>query len=945
METSSPGGSGSEAVRRALRRIGIELHPGEAPQALALFGTFFFCLCFQYATKSVRQASFVDSFGAERLPLVYLAVAVLTLPVVYLYGRLADRLSPAHLTVLTSLSTAAGLVAFWWLYGSAAAWVPFVFYLWATTVIALNLSQIWALASQLMDPRQARRLFAFLGAGGLLGGIAGGQVASLASRFADSRTALLFGAVALAAAAALATLADRVAGPAPGASAPVPPRRRPPVRALADVARSPQLRMMAVAFTLSIVVAQIVDLQFNWVVELATTGLDERTAYFGNFYSITGIAAVIFQFLFTSRIQRGRGVGFALRVLPVTLGVGTAALLVVGGFFPALLLATGLVLKVSENGLRYSIDQATRELLFLPVPNSLRVKAKAVIDVLVQRGAKGLAALLLLPVVLGWLSPVDVGWLSLALIGAWLAVVPAVYRRYVDAYRESLRRETLDTSLPIDLASARTLEVLFQSLGSPDSRQVLHALELLSSHGRGHLVPPLMLFHDDSRVRRQALKIIADTQRDDAMPLVEERLRDDDPEVRTEAIRVLARLRHVDAASLMLPRLEEPDLAIRGAAIACVANLGDEKLVARAGRALADMLADERPEARVEAARCLGAVFEPGYRNDLLHLLYAPELPVLREAIASVRRRLDRDDDPSIYMPTLISLLRNRQLKHEVRESLIAFGDSAIAALAHFLNDADEHVWVRRAIPKTLIRIPSPAASLALIESLERQADPFLRRKIIEALNSAPDRIALTPAATAMVRKQVRDEAARYLQILADEDVLGCRPAGEAGLLCRLLRDRLADHLMNLFGLLALLHPPEHIWSAHRSLADARSATRGHALEYLDNTLDSALRQTVFAAIDAQPMADKLERAARLYGTRRRAYADVFASYLGKPDSEDADAGFLAVAALHGVCTEKLAALYPEVNRLAAEAEDGFVAETARWAAQRIATDARTLRP
>ena len=69
----------------------------------------------------------------------------------------------ARLTVLTCGSTAAGMALFWWLYGTAGGWVPFVFYLWVTIVIALNLSQIWALAAQLFDPRQARRLFAFLG--------------------------------------------------------------------------------------------------------------------------------------------------------------------------------------------------------------------------------------------------------------------------------------------------------------------------------------------------------------------------------------------------------------------------------------------------------------------------------------------------------------------------------------------------------------------------------------------------------------------------------------------------------------------------------------------------------------------------------------------------------------------------------------------------------------
>ena len=940
MRISTPGERGAGIARRLLSRLGVELHPGEAPTVLALFGTFFFCLCFQYAAKSVRQASFVDAFGAARLPVVYLAVALLTLPVVYLYGQLADRLSPARLTVLTCGSTAAGLAFFWLLYGTEASWVPAVFYLWATIVIALNLSQIWALAAQLFDPRQARRLFAFLGAGSLLGGIAGGQAARLASQLVDTRAALLAGALALVAAAALASLAARVAG---ATTESAQPERRRPVRAMREVARSPQLRMMAVAFGLSIVVAQIVDLQFNWVVERATSGLDQRTAFFGNFYSVTGIAAVVFQLLLTSRIQRGRGVGFALRVLPVTLGVGTAALLFTGGFFPALLLGAGLALKVGENGLRYSLDQATRELLFLPVPESLRAKAKAVIDVLVQRGAKGIAALALLPVVFGWLTPVEVGWLSLVLIAAWLAVVPIVYRRYVDAYRESLRRDTVDTSLPIDLSDARTLEALIQSLGSPDSRQALHALELLAREGRGHLVPPVLLHHEDPLVRRETLRILAATQRDDATPLVEQRLRDDDPEVRTEAIHTLARLRHVDVGSLMLPRLDDPDPAIRAAAVACISNLGDRRVAARADRALGDMLGDPRPGTRVEAARCLGALSEPAYRDELLQLLYDPETPVVLEAIASVRRRLRRDGGSSIYMATLISLLRDRHLKHEARESLVAFGDDAIPALVHFLNDVDEYVWVRRAIPKTLIRIESPTARRALIDSLATQPDPFLRRKIIEALDSAPAADSPTPEVAVTIEGQIGAEAGRYLQVLADVHALDGAGARD-GLLRRLLHDRLEGHLQNLFGLLALLHPPEHIWAAYRSLTAAGSARRGHALEYLDNTLSGEARLPVLAAIEAQPMADKLRRAARLFGTRRRTHTEVLESYLATPESEDADACFLAAAALHGICAQRLSTLYPEVHRLAAEAEDDFVSETARWAATKITGEATTSR-
>ncbi len=573
------------------------------------------------------------------------------------------------------------------------------------------------------------------------------------------------------------------------------------------------------------------------------------------------------------------------------------------------------------------------------MPRTLRAKAKAVIDVLVQRGAKGVAALLLLPVVFGWFSPLAAGWLSLALIGLWLALLPRVYRAYVDAYRESLHQETVDSDLPIDLNDVRTLEVLIQSLGSSDNRQVLHSLELLASHGRGHLVPPLLLYHDDPRVRRATLKVLAETGRADAMPLVERRLSDQDPEVRAAAIRVLASMRHVDACSLMLPRLDEPNPAIRAAAIACVSNLGDEPMAARAGEALRDMLRDERTECRKEAARCLGALAEPTYRDELLQLLYDRDSGVVREAISSVRRRLARDGGLSLYLPTLVSLLRDRRLKHDVREALIAFGEGAIPALVHFLNDPDEHVWVRRAIPKTLSRIGTPAARFALIENLGQQSDAFLRRKIIEALGSdAPDRGAL-PSDFEPLAEEIRTEAKRYLQTLCDLDSLDGGRSRADDLLCRLLRERLDDHLSNMFGLLAILHSPEHMRAAQRSLA-ADAQSRANALEYLDNTLSGSLRRTVLAAIDDQPLRDKLQDAERLLGVDRLDPAAALRRYLEDPQPGDTDRSFLAAAALHRVYTDGLSSLYPEVRRLAGGGAHEFVIETARWVAARLESSA-----
>ena len=92
-------------------------------------------------------------------------------------------------------------------------------------------------------------------------------------------------------------------------------------------------------------------------------------------------------------------------------------------------------------------------MLFLPLPSSLRVKAKAFIDVFLQRSAKGLGALLLLPVTFGLMTAVQAGWIALVLIALWFVAAGAAYRAYVTSFRAGLKQRSVDTVVPIDLAA------------------------------------------------------------------------------------------------------------------------------------------------------------------------------------------------------------------------------------------------------------------------------------------------------------------------------------------------------------------------------------------------------------------------------------------------------------------------------------------------------------
>ncbi|MEM7353518.1 MAG: Npt1/Npt2 family nucleotide transporter [Acidobacteriota bacterium] len=943
-----PRGATQEAHDSWLSALSVDLRAGEADLCWLLFAIHFLLLTFQYTAKALRQSIFIDALGADRLPFVYLLIALCSYPLLVLHGRMVDRWDQNRLIAGSCLAVGASLIVFWWLFASGSEIVSVAFYLWISIVGILLVSQFWSYASHLLDARQAKRLFGFIGAGGILGSIAGGQLARWASSRLDTYTTLLLAAAVLAALAILMhwrAPRDSAVGPQPPEDDEAP--------SLADasagfdvVRQSPYLRLIAAIMLLSGMVAQVVDLQFSWAIEQSTETLEERTAVFGNLYSVMGLCAFAFQLLATARIHRRRGVGYALRILPSTNGVGSIAFLVAGLFFPAFLLPVAWVLKIGENGLRYSLEQSTRELLFLPLPAKQRPKAKAFIDVFVQRSAKGVAALALLSVAFGWMSVVQTAWLSLVWVVLWLALVRSTHRLYVASFRDSLLRRA-EPDIEVDVFDRATLEVLIEGLGSADPRETLHSMELLTVHGRGHLVPPLMLHHEAPEIRAKTLEILQAEERRDAMPLVEKLLSDPSARVRAAATRALAALTRRDLRDQMLERLGDPDVRIRSAAVSYLAQRTDSEARSSADICCAELLADGDPEVRLEAARALGEIDDPHYQAGLVQLLYDSDSAVARAAVESVSRRFERGNLNPLYVPILISRLHDRRLKHEARNALVAYGRAAIPSLQHFMNDGSEEIWVRRALPKTMARIGGSTALDALTESLTA-ADPFLRRKVIEALGTLAARDPDLRPRREPIEAQIIVECAGHLRALIDLKQLRHGPAtggtgrlprlgtiavtagpnGGPHLLERLLADRMDDHSRNIFQLLGLIHPQRDIRATYQGLLSERPDRRAHALEYLDNLLEGEVRQAVFAVIDDLPVRERRRLAKKLFDLAPESRAKTLGRLASERPRGDADAAWVTAAALHYIHDFQISSLYPAIRQAADNDAEPLVQET-----------------
>ena len=942
----------SPLLRRLTTGSAFGIRPGEGVTAWLLFLYFFLLATIHSIGESVRDSTYIASLGATQLPFAYLAVAIISFPVLILYAHCAGRFSQRLLIVSWVFIHALALITFYWLFNLQSAWVPVAFYVWTAIAFGIGLSQYWSYANHRLDPRQARRLFAFIGAGGLLGAVPGGQIASLVSLAFSTRAALLAAAGLSLLVVVIVALLERVRplnGPAHRRHGTLEEIRsaRSGLHALQG---SRLLVLIAALMFIATAVNQIVDLQFKWAVEAAagTGGLERLTTVFGNFYSVMGLLAFLFQIFFTQRIHRRLGVAVGLRVLPTSVAVSTGLLLLAYGPVALAPLAAAYILKLSETGFRLSVEQSSRELLFMPVPSPLRLQAKAFIDLFVQRVGRGATALLLLPVAYHVVGPVQIGWATLSLVVIWLWVTAMARREYVLAFRDGLRSGLMDEMPAVDPGDVTTITTLVEALGSADSRQVLHSLELLAVSGQHRLVPPVLLYHDSPQVRRRTLGIMAAAGRSEAIPLVERAIADSDLEVRTAAIQALVALKGGDAVATVLPKLDDPDPRTRAAVVASLAGASDPAIAARVEAVLNELAASPDPATRIEAARAVAEIREPVAAASVVQLLYDSNRTVVQEAIAAVQARLERDGPNPLYVPIMISLMADRRLRKLARDAVVAHGERAISALVLFMNAEDEQIGVRRAVPMTIARINSPAAVTSLVDAVS-SADPLIRRNVIEALAFLRTRHPEIHIRTDTVAREIRRDALVYLRSLADLwAVSSWHEARFDGpfvqwqsasrvptLLQQVLAQRMTTAVENIFRLLKLIHPARDVEATFRSLGSGQQGLRATALEYLDNSLTGGVRRDVFAVIDDAPVEDKLRRAAQLFDIITETPEQTLGRLLD-PDAAADPRGMIAFAAVHTVYTERIPEYYRTVRDLGLRTTNPILRETAEWVAAKL---------
>ncbi len=912
---------------RILGRLG-QIQAGEAGTAFLMLAYSFLAMASYNAIKPITRSKFIDSLGADNLPYVQLAAGALIGVIMVGYSWLMAHLPRRWGLPIIQAGIVGVLLAFWFMFRAGGAWVSVAFYVAGLILGILLISQFWTLANLIYDARQAKRLFGFIGAGASLGGIAGSIITARYVKRIGSVNILLVSGLLMTICALVVVIIivrERLGGLTAAQKEDPEFRGR---QALDLLRKSKHLQIIALVISFAAIGAAIIEQQLNMAAAAAHGQEGAIAGFLAIIQAWTSTIGFLVQILLTSRIHRFLGIGFALLILPVSLGsTGLVMLLNAALWAPALA-------RVLDQSLRYTVDKTTREILFMPLSGDIKLQAKPFVDVTVDRFAKGLGALLLLVLIKPWglhLNWQQLSFASLTMMVLWIFMALKARRGYLEAFRKSIENQEIKPAeIRLSMPDLSMLEALVAELSSPDERRVLYAIEILESLDKKNLVTPLLLLQESPAVRLRALSVIDGASAETAsrwLPSVRRLLTDPDPEVRAAAVGALANIQAVDVVELIRPSLNDANPRIALTAAMILALRGAPQDVAAAEAVLQALRADPRDsvaEVRKELAAVLRHIPDARFRRLLIPLLTDNNLEVAREALRSVRQLGDSD---FMFVPALISLLRHPRLKQSARDLLVGYGEAALDVLGHFLRDQGEDPAVRRHIPSTIARMPSQRAADLLLETLEDQ-DGHLRFEVIAGLEVTKRRQpGLNYRREALEARVVSEceQSSRYETLR--RNCFGDRMPDRGRLLARALCEKDARGIDRIYRLLGLIFPWQDIYAARWSIERGGPA-RARALEYLDNLLPGALRKRVLPILERSEygMTTISSKSAPLASAATQ--TDSLRTLIRDPDPA------ISAAAVHFVWETKQRQYQNDLETLAVSRNGGdwWVLEAASWA-------------
>jgi ATP:ADP antiporter, AAA family len=668
---------------------------------LLLFSFFqYFAVALFFITAS---AIFLTGHNniATSLPYVYIGSGLLLLLIGAIFNFLEDRLSEqkiilaeAIMLVVITLLLRLGFLS------QEVSWLGFALIIWHRVMSDFVGDGFNRLALLLFDVRQSKRLFGLISAAEIPANILGYSTATALVPVLGTSNLLWVSAAGLAV--AFVFLLFIVSG-----------KRRlipqesdePDVQRvfnedrdfLDKVFQSPFIFWLSITMFFSTIAFTFIEFAFLSRVDATYSKQQDIVLFIALIFGAGQIVAFFIKTFLYGRIQRRYGVKVSLFVLPFAIAAIAAASSFEGILTNSkILVFTWVGLMLVSEMLKSSVYNTTFLSLLQPLSKSVKLSGFSIMGTVESIAVFLSGGILIFFYSIENFDLLDFSILLLAVVVAWIFVIPRLNKNYLLMLEEVLKKRIIEGGV-LPLNNPQTLAVVHEKLKSDHPGEVLYALDVLCKD-RKYLQWEMLvelLTHPLMEVRREVYNKIELLRIQELQNYVRDRIDNEpSPELRKMAIHTYCAIGEATVVDEVIPFLDHDTREVQLGALVGLICFGGINGIIVAGQRLMEYVNSQDTELRKFSAQAIGEVGIRNFYHPLLVLLRDDQVEVEKEAL----RAAGKIRHPQLYQP-MLKAVSSPNVFEVAMNALVKSGEEVIDLIEPELeNGKNSSAHLRRLI-------------------------------------------------------------------------------------------------------------------------------------------------------------------------------------------------------------------------------------------------------
>ena len=825
--------------------------------------------------KPTINALFLSKLGADHLPYGYILVAIIAVITSYFYNKAIRSYSLKRITISTLVFFSMSFIVLGILMYNKALneWVLYTYYLSVALFAVLVTSQFWVIANLVFNAREAKRLFGFIGAGAIAGGIFGGYITSLIAPIFGNVTVIILAAFFILLCIPLIQVIWRLRIKKMSSYS-ISQKKVAANETYSTpykiIIKSKHLSYLAAIVGVGVIMAKLVDYQFSDFANRAIPDTDELASFFGFWFSSFNVVALLIQLFVTNRVLAWLGVTTSLMILPLGIAVGCLLFLT----FPELWVL--ILIKGMDGSFKQSLNKAGIELAILPIPLHIKSQAKSYIDVVVDSIATGLAGLLLIFVIKKLnLSTSYITVIIIFILFIWMFLIYKLREAYFESFRNNIQSAIVQTEKPRALIKRRiNLNTTINILRDGTEAEILYTLNNLQEYQLRTLESQITKLLDNPSivVKKAAIEQLYFFKKGAAATKIEQLIFEKNDGLVYKAMEYLLYHTLIDDSQIYNKYLDHSSSYISQAALLCLAKesqlnqkLADNyNLHDRIQKQIRELFLAESATRKEEIAELLMTIAhakEPKFYSFISTQFYNKEPYIVGYAIKAAGISAHEP-----FVDTLLNFLAEKQYRKVATKALKNFGVGIITNILKKDKSQSFDESIKRYLPKVVESFKNREAIRVLMRLLNSK-DFVIRLEAAKSLNNIRKNGAAFNIDQRKLTRVILRESSYYrnsintaasikgvieksgIEDILDSDLETDKVIALENLL-EILSDQLQQSLDAIFQLLSLKYDQVDIETAYFGLQSELRETKINALEFLDNLLQSRLKNAVLPSIE-----------------------------------------------------------------------------------------------